>query len=127
MPPPGFRKAVVAALPGTLCQIIVKSGMRKGTVVRWPRILQDEGAIHVSGWVRSEAAGPIKRVYTDGPGVNVPCTLKRLPGAKYNKKYRKTHAELIATYNDRRRARYHAARAAKTPQTWLSALGGPHA
>jgi hypothetical protein len=124
MPAPGFRHVVIAALPGALSELIEKSGLTKSSVIRWLRIMRDENVCHVSGWKRTGGNGPIKRVYSYGPGPDAPCNLKPMGGACYSARSRKKHPENCEIYNARRRARTTADRVAKTPNTWLNILGG---
>ena len=63
------------------------------------------------------------RVYVAGPGVDAKRPA-RLSMAVYKKRYRKKYPETVDIYNARRRAINTATKAARTPQTWLSALTG---
>ncbi len=123
MPMVGYKHLVAAALPGTLSEIIEKSGMLASTVCRWLRKLREEGACHVGGWERTKGTGgPIKRVYVAGPGEDVMCKLKRAGTAVYSARYRKKNSDKRDTYNARRNAINAADRALRTPNTWLGEL-----
>lgn len=113
---------VLAAMPGTHGEIIARSGVERSAVTRWLRILHDAKEIHVSGWQRSDAQGPIKRVYTAGAGKDAQ-RLRRLPQATYDRRWRESHVEQCELYNKRRNARAWADKAKTRPTTWLSALG----
>lgn len=116
------RANVLAALPGTLGEISARAGVEKSTVIRWLRIMRDAKEIHVSSWKRSEAQGPIMRVYSLGAGKDAQ-RLRRLPDTTYSRRWRETHVEERELYNQRRNARAWADKARAKPQSWLSALG----
>lgn len=121
MPKVSHKQFVIDALPGTFSEIIAKSGVKKDTVIRWLRIMQDSGECYVKRWKRSKAQGPLMRVYAFGKGKDA-MRPERLSMAVYKKRYRERHPLEVDIYNARRRAINEANRAARTPQNWASAI-----
>ena len=123
MAPPSCRKDLLAAMPGTLPQIVAKCSVERSCIVRMIRILRDVDLCHVIGWERTVGTGgPIKAIYDVGPGKDARQP-KRLPGRIYSVRYRKNNPETIALANAAKRGKWWADKARTTPQSWLSALG----
>ncbi len=127
MPPPGYKAQVKAALPGTLCDIVEKSGVQATTVVRWLKIMHTghPREIYVSGWERTKGkGGPIKRVYSVGNQEDVKCRLKAQNQATYSARYRKKirDTEQADLTKAKARAERWAKKAATKPQSWIAAL-----
>lgn len=121
MAPPGFKKAILAALPGTIHDIRAKTGLAESTIRRWARKLKGKG-MRISRYKRT--SGLYTPVYVVGYGPDAPDP-GALSCADYCRRWRekaKATGEIEFVYA-RRHARDRAKRAAKTPQTWLSALG----
>lgn len=123
MPRINHMDAVLAALPGTLSEIMSKSGVKKQAVARWLRIMRKNKECHVGKWRRSKGQGPLMRFYVRGHGIDAKRP-ERLSMAVYKKRYRDRHPDEVDIYNARRRAISVANRAARTPQNWASALMG---
>lgn len=119
---PNHRQAVFAALPGTIPQIIKKSGVSRATVFAWIRVFQAERLTYIKRWKLTK--GNPTPFYVIGEGENEP-----RPGpqtsSQYSRRYYVKHrAEFEREQRaNRRAAREYAATVAKRPQSWLSALG----
>lgn len=116
------RQAVFDALPGTIPQIVKKTGVCRATVYHWIGKLRAAGACHISSWRRTTGCSTPR--YVAGPGVDAPKP-SRLTGADYHRKHyikhrRDVEMEMRAT---RKAARENAALMAKIPQGWAAALG----
>jgi hypothetical protein len=73
------RQEVLDALPGSHVGVYEKTGMHRNVIGRWLKKLHDAGDIHIIGWGRTPGGGPFVPTYADGPGEDVPCTLKPIP------------------------------------------------
>lgn len=75
MAPPGYRHVIERALPGTLAQLVDKSGMSIALVRKWVRVMRADGACHVGAWERGQGGrGELRvaQVFVAGPGADVP-------------------------------------------------------
>lgn len=124
MGPIGFKVLVLRAMPGTKLEIEAKSGCAKSTVQKWLLRMLDDGECHVIDWRRSSAQGSFQAVYAAGAGKSKRCPFKAYTN-KQNK--RRGRERLIASGENefalaKRRARSHADKLAKQPQSWAAAL-----
>lgn len=122
MPPIGFGSLIARSLPGSMTDLVRKSGCAESTIRRWLHRMRADGTCHISGWERN--CSSITAIYSSGPGTDVPCNLKRKTSAQYSKEWRKRarqSGELQFIY-DRKYARDRAQTAAKRANTWASAL-----
>lgn len=94
MAPPDKKPEVAAALPGTVLQIVAKTGLAESTVRRMLRRLRDEDAAHISKRLRN-VGGSTPR-WVAGPGVDAP-PLVPYTGAQYCRHFRKRVRKAIAT------------------------------
>lgn len=123
MPPVGERSTVAAALPGYIEDIVLKTGLAESTIRRWLNRMRlaDHKTVHIARWKRKN--GGMAPYYVLGDGVDA-TKPKPHSQAQYSRKWRKHRREKKA---ERAAAlavtMAHAALAAKTPQTWASALG----
>lgn len=110
-----YRLRVLEALPGTYAEIIERAHACRGTVENWLRVLRAEGQAHIGSWKRTEGrGGKYQPVFVAGPGQDAKCNLKRLPSETYQRRYKKRALE-DGRYDQalaRKRAQYHAERAA---------------
>ncbi len=105
MPPPGYRKLIAASLPGTLSEIMAKSGMTEGTCKRWIRILREEGLSHITDWKRATGTrGGFRPVHAPGAGTDAANPLQPLTSAETCKRYR-DKIKLDRDRNDRHKAK----------------------
>lgn len=90
------KEHIVASMPGTVAELVRKSGWSHDTVVRWVKKLRKEGASHIVGWERPNGGGPFVSVHGAGAGEDVPCTLKPLtPSEDWAKAKEKYGMELL--------------------------------
>lgn len=122
MPPVGFRSLIVRALPGTMCDLVRKSGCAESTIRRWLHRLRAENECHISGWRRNY--GGHTPYYEAGPGKDARCNLKRLTNTEYARRWRAKmagteHGDVAAAKN---RARKVADRVKSRPRDWAAML-----
>lgn len=122
-----FRAVVMGAFPGTITQIAARAGVSRSTAVNWVRAIRADGNARIAGWEQMPQGGKYTPIYALGSKPDAPCRFK--PMTQFERQQRSNkRAKQDETY-DIRRARYVArqradrAAAAKTPNTWLSALG----
>jgi hypothetical protein len=78
-----------ARCPGiTKVGIERKLGMSRQTVWRVVKRLHDTKQCHIGGWHRLKAGGPFNPRYVAGPGVDVVCTLEKLPQSVTQKRWK---------------------------------------
>lgn len=124
MPPVGYKAQVVAAMPGTVPEIMARSGMTETTVKRWIRILRAAGESHIAKWKRSIGSGAFQSVHVLGAGQDARCYLQPYTTAQLSKRSRragKVDGRAEAT-QARRSAKYYAKKAARTPHDWAAML-----
>jgi hypothetical protein len=116
------EQAIIAALPGTLPQIIQKSGVSRPTAYLWIGRLRKAGKVFIKGWRRT--AGQSTPYYVAGQGEDKPRPAAQT-NAEYHRRHYAKHRGPIEREDRaiRKAARLNAAAMAKTPQSWLSALG----
>lgn len=121
MAPPGFKKAILAALPGTVLEIRERTGLAESTIRRWARKLRGT-EMRISRYIRTK--GLYTPVYVAGPGkdANEPDAMSTADYCRRWREKARKSGELEFVYA-RRHARDRAKRAEKRPQSWLSALG----
>lgn len=132
MPPPSTKPLVAAALPGTVVDIIAKSGLVESTVRRHLCTLRDEGKAHIKK--RRRAGGRSSPVWVEGPGKDAPIPAP-LGNAGWCRRHRKRVRKAIAKAQaggkeDPRYIRHirlkqvdaKVKQAKAEPQTWISAL-----
>lgn len=124
MPPVGYKAQVIAAMPGTVPEIMARSGMTKSTVKRWITLMREAGECHIDRWIRPDGPGGFMPVHIIGEGKDARCHLKAFSGAHYSKKSRrKAKEEGKAEFTQARRsAQYYAKKATAKPHDWLHAL-----
>lgn len=74
MAPPGYRHVIERALPGTMGQLVEKSGMSIALVRKWVRVMRADGGCHVGAWERTQGGRGeygIAQVFVAGPGADV--------------------------------------------------------
>jgi hypothetical protein len=71
------KRDILDSMPGTISEIIAKSGYERNTVERWMRRMRGVDC-HVVDWRRPAVSGPFVPVYAAGPGEDAVCTLKPL-------------------------------------------------
>lgn len=86
MAPPDKRKEVEAALPGTVLQLVDKTGLAESTVRRMLRRLRDDDKAHISKRLRN--VGGSTPLWVAGPGEDAP-PLKPYTAAQYCRRFRK--------------------------------------
>lgn len=121
MAPPGFKKAILAALPGTVLEIRERTGLAESTIRRWARKLRGT-EMRISHYIRTGGLYTPHYVAGAGKDAKEPAPMT---GAEYCRRWRekaRKSGELEFVYA-RRHARDRANRAKKQPQSWLSALG----
>lgn len=124
MPPVGYKAQVIAAMPGTVPEIIAASGMNESTVKRWIRLMRAAGESHIGSWKRSNHQGAFQSVHVIGQGDDAPCRLKPWTMAQCCKRSRRNaKADGRAEFTQARRsAKYYAKKAAAAPHDWAAAL-----
>lgn len=125
MPPIGFKKLIADALPGTMKQLVEKSGCAESTIRRWLERMRLAGECHITRWERT--GGQITPHYVSGAGKDAVCNLKSKTSAQYCKEHRKRLRKTgdLDFYYARIRAQRKAIAAKTKPQSWLSSLGLP--
>lgn len=126
MPPPGYRAAILAALPATRLDLPALAHTTTSTVQRWLKILHDAGEIHIGAWKRADGQGAMQPIWYSGAGKDARCTLKRLTVQQTSARYRRSIAgtekgDLRAA---RRQASYYKTKAAKQGDPLINALFG---
>jgi hypothetical protein len=119
---PGFRILIARSLPGSMTDLVRKSGCAESTIRRWLHRMRADGTCHISGWERN--CSSITAIYSAGPGPDAPCRLKRKTSAQYSKEWRdraRKSGELDVIYA-RKNARDRASTATKKPHDWAAAL-----
>lgn len=126
MPPPGYRAAILAALPATRLDLPELAHTTVSTVQRWLKILHDAGEIHIGGWKRSVGRGAIQPIWYAGQGTDKRCTLKRLTDQQTSARYRRSieGTEKGDIRKAKRQASYYRVKAAKMGDPMLNALFG---
>jgi hypothetical protein len=80
------RDHILQAMPGTVNQLVTKSGYCRSTVERWLRALRqgepEQRGSHIIGWKRPERCGHFVAVHAAGPGKDAPCRLKPLTASQ---------------------------------------------
>ena len=49
--------------------------------------MREAGQLHIGGWKRPKAQGPLQPIFHAGPGEDAPCKLTRRSGSDYKRKY----------------------------------------
>lgn len=86
MPPVGFRKYVLEAMPGTPKELREKTGFASRTITYNVKRAMAAGECHISKWKRSDGKGGFQPVYASGPGENAVCKLKPWTDAEIGKR-----------------------------------------
>ena len=69
----GYRAVVERALPGTIPELVVKSGMREPVVRHWLRVLRAEELCHIGDWKpvpKLRGSSPYAAEFVAGPGAD---------------------------------------------------------
>lgn len=113
------------AMPGTMAQLVKRSGWHHDTVSRWVRKMRAAGECRIVGWQRPNGSGNFVPVYGEGPGEDAPCTLKPLtPSQDWQIAKQRYGKELLAK---RERARHYARLARLNGDPLVQALFGQKA
>lgn len=83
-----FRKAILAAMPGSQMQLVDRTGQSQGSMSRVVREMQAAGQCHIIRWRRAKA-GPAYPVYAAGAGVDRPCRIVPFTSAERDERYKK--------------------------------------
>lgn len=87
-----WRDDILDAMPNATPAIGELTGAHRNVVNRWITRLHAAGEIHITGWLRWRG-GPLP-IYTVGPGVDAPCTLKPYsPMQNYNRFKRRARSD----------------------------------
>lgn len=124
MPRINYMESVLAALPATPSEIIIKAGVSNTCVLRWLRDLHACRWIRIARWKRHPRAGAPMPVYAVGCGPDAPCELKPMTKKEYRLRY-EAKAKAEGRYDlvqAKWRARWWKKKAAAVPNTWLGAL-----
>jgi|SRR5471030_1751024 len=118
----GFKSLIVRALPGTISDLVKKSGCAESTIRRWLNRMRADGECHIARWRRT--GGSLTPFYVAGRGVDAVCNLKARTNAQY---CRRSRAKMQGTEHGdvqhaRELARKVADRSAAKQQTWAAAL-----
>ncbi len=121
--------AILAALPGTIPEIMAKTNMTRWMARNRLREMHKDGKIKVGAWRRASTNGNPMPVFHKGPGKDKPCTLPRMTVAEMSRRYRESIAgtEQHDAMNARKRANYHADKAAQVGDPLVLALFGRRA
>lgn len=121
-----YRQIVFDALPGSVVDVSIRTGISRSSVFRWLRDLHAAGEVHVGDWRRGVNGGVVARVYHAGPGTDVRCRIKRYTEAEKSKRYRKRALQtgVWARRLARQRAKYWAERALVRRDPLAAALFG---
>lgn len=76
------KRDILESMPGTVAQLVKKSGYHRATVERWLRKLRAADGSHIVDWQRPNGAGNFIPVHGAGTGVDVPCTLVALTSSE---------------------------------------------
>jgi hypothetical protein len=97
------------AMPGTVDELVAKSGWSVHTVRRWLARARAAGTSHIVDWRRPNGTGNFIAVHGVGPGDDVPCTLKPLTASDdWQLRIKRYGRELLRRQE---RARHYALRA----------------
>ena len=118
-----YRETVFDALPGTIAQIVQRTGVGRATVYKWLTALRAADRCFVKSWRRTE--GRYCPRFAAGCSTDAPLPAP-LSGAEHSRKHYVKHRKPIETELRavRKAARENASRMAKAPQSWMSALMG---
>lgn len=120
MDPPSARQTVKEALPGTIHQLVKKSGLTESCIRRWLRDMRDKKEAHISAYKRTAGLWTPLWVLGIGSDAKKP---KPLTSAHYCRMWRNKNRRDNAEFKEAaKRAKKAADEAAKTPHDWLSAL-----
>jgi hypothetical protein len=121
---PCLKQFVLGALPGTMPELIIKSGVSKSAVFRAIRDARAAGEVRISKWQYPTKGGRPMPTYVKGAGKDAKCRLKPQTTAVSSAKHRKRAMKdgRWELRNAAVRARYRADKARQRPQTWFSAL-----
>src|ERR1700688_3233189 len=71
-----MRQIVHDALPGTLMEVVERTGLCKTTVRKYIWQMREERLVYISKWIRSKAQGSFQPYFRLGKGKDAPCKLK---------------------------------------------------
>lgn len=117
---------VLAALPGNMPELVIRSGVSKSAVFRAIQAAHEAGTVHISRWDYPVHGGRPTPYYVAGPGKDAVCRLKPQTAAVAAAKHRK-RAKADGRWEHRNaavRARYWANRAREKADPMVSALFG---
>lgn len=138
MPGAEARAAVLAAMPASYAQMMLRTKMTRPQVEYRIKQLRKLGLCHIGNWKRAKCRGLFSPVFYAGPGEDVPCHLTRVDyktaGRAYRKRVKKAvEVAMAGGKADPRYIRHIASRQVTavvratraTPQSWFSALIQP--
>jgi len=125
MPPPGYKQQVLAVLPATSAEVMLRAHVSTSTARRHIAALRKQKLVYISGWIRS--GGAFAAIYSRGDLPDARCRLKAEGHAVWVKRCRKKQIEetgiCLAVERDKARKREERRLKRKEQTTWLSALG----
>jgi hypothetical protein len=119
------RADIIASLPGSIAEIIKRSGYSLATVSRNIAMLRAEKEIHIARWGKPPKAGRFYAVFAVGSAPDAP-RLEPVSNNERMAKVRRIRKETgaIFEYRAKQRGRYHAKRATYRRDPLLAALYG---
>jgi hypothetical protein len=118
------KEDILQSMPGTISQLVEKSGYHRATVERWMAKLRDGGESHIIKWLPPNGSGHFIPVHARGPGKDAECTLKAQTHSDRWKRAKQLHG--LPTLRAKERARYWSLRARRgeTMDPLVAALFG---
>lgn len=100
MAPPSDRAKIMAALPGTIHQLVARSGSTEATIRRHLKRARKDGQSHIGRWIRT--VGALTPFHMAGPGVDAPKPPARTPAA-YCRIFRRRQRRALAKLAPKRK------------------------
>lgn len=82
----GFKKLIEKALPGTIDELVKKSGCAESTIRRWLRRMRKSKECHIGKWV--ERCSCDTPYWVEGKGDDAPYVRLACTSAEYSKRWR---------------------------------------
>lgn len=95
------RQRVERALPGTVHEIVTRTGLGRTTVRNYLRELREERVIYVSKWLRSNGRGGFQPYFRLGKRKDATCKLVPYTIAERSERFKSRHVE-DGTWEDKR-------------------------
>lgn len=84
------KRDILQAMPGTVAQLVAKSGYHRATVERWLVKLRAADGSHIVDWLPPNGSGNFIPVHGVGPGPDAPCKLRAMtPSDKWQARVRR--------------------------------------